>query len=138
MESGSRDLPVGTPARLALLFLSNLPFYNASTMRNLVIYLSALSTLAPVWGFRNGPHQLRDLLAFPKYSIDFLNETPLSATDAAKCRAEGVELEDDFTQTRFTGEGARRRLSGNDTNTGEGSRSPAKVNHQSERGICQR
>jgi hypothetical protein len=51
----------------------------------------------------------------------------LSATDAAKCRSEGVELEDDFIQTRFTGEGARRRLSGNDTRDGEGKRDPSKV-----------
>jgi protein OS-9 len=96
-------------------------------MRNLVIYASALASLSPAWAFRPGPHQLRDLLAFPKYSVDFLNETPLSATDAAKCRSEGVELEDDFIQTRFTGEGARRRLNGNDTRDGEGKRDPSKV-----------
>jgi protein OS-9 len=77
-------------------------------MRNLHIYLSALATLSvPVIGLRHGSRQLRDMLAFPKYQVEFMNELPLSHSDAERCRAMGVEDEDEFTQVRF--EGKRRR-----------------------------
>jgi len=81
-------------------------------MRNLVIYLTALSALSSSFALRHGSHQLRDLLAFPKYQIDYLNELPLSASDAKACLREGVELESDFTQTRFEG---RNHVAGNET-----------------------
>lgn len=86
-------------------------------MRNLAIYLSALTALSQSYALRHGSHQLRDLLAFPKYSVDYLNELPLSKTDAERCKLEGVEFEDDFTQTRFEG---RKKLSGNETEEAEG------------------
>jgi protein OS-9 len=81
-------------------------------MRNLAIYLSALTALSQASALRHGSHQLRDLLAFPKYSVDYLNELPLSRTDAERCKLEGVELEEEFTQTRFEG---RKKLRGNET-----------------------
>lgn len=77
-------------------------------MRNLSIYLSALLVLSsPVHGLRHGSRQLRDQLAFPKYQVDFLNDLPLSQSDAERCRAVGVEAEDEFTHARFAG---RKRL----------------------------
>jgi protein OS-9 len=88
-------------------------------MRNLVIYLTALSTLSSSQALRHGSHQLRDLLAFPKYQIDYLNELPLSASDAKKCASEGIELEVEFTKTRFEG---RRHLGSNDTQVEEGTK----------------
>jgi hypothetical protein len=86
-------------------------------MRNLSIYLSALATLLPSNALRHGSHQLRDLLAFPKYQIDYLNELPLSSSDAKACLREGVENESEFTQTRFEG---RKHVSGNDSQEEEG------------------
>lgn len=86
-------------------------------MRNLSIYLSALATLLPSNALRHGSHQLRDLLAFPKYQIDYLNELPLSSSDAKACLREGIEYESDFTQTRFEG---RKHVSGNDSRGEEG------------------
>lgn len=83
-------------------------------MRNLIIYLTAISTLSSSQALRHGSHQLRDLLAFPKYQIDYVNELPLSASDAKACLREGVELESDFTQTRFEG---RKHVGGNETHT---------------------
>lgn len=77
--------------------------YSLGHMRNLAIYLAALATLSPGLGLRHGSRQLRDLLAFPKYQIDFLNDLPLSASDADRCKAVGVEVEDEFTQVRFEG-----------------------------------
>lgn len=72
-------------------------------MRNLAIYLSALAALSAgsVTGLRHGSRQLRDLLAFPKYQIDFLNELPLSNSDAERCKAVGVEVEEEFAQVHF-------------------------------------
>jgi hypothetical protein len=96
-------------------------------MRNLSIYLSALATLLPSSALRHGSHQLRDLLAFPKYQIDYLNELPLSSSDAKACLREGVEYESDFTQARFEG---RKHVSGNDSQGEEG----VKVSHG---GKCQ-
>jgi hypothetical protein len=86
-------------------------------MRNLSIYLSALAALLPSNALRHGSHQLRDLLAFPKYQIDYLNELPLSSSDAKACLRDGVEFESDFTHTRFEG---RKHVSGNDSQGEEG------------------
>jgi hypothetical protein len=86
-------------------------------MRNLSIYLSALAIVLPSNALRHGSHQLRDLLAFPKYQIDYLNELPLSSSDAKACLRDGVEYESDFTQTRFEG---RKHVSGNDSQGEEG------------------
>lgn len=77
-------------------------------MRNLLIYLSALTSLStPVLGLRHGSRQLRDMLAFPKYQVEFMNELPLSHSDAERCRAMGVEDEDEFTKVRFEGRDRR-------------------------------
>lgn len=81
-------------------------------MRNLIIYLSALSNLPASQALRHGSHQLRDLLAFPKYQIDYLNELPLSSSDAKAVLREGIEVESEFTTTRFEG---RKHVAGNET-----------------------
>lgn len=90
-------------------------------MRNLIIYLSALTSLSitPVLGLRHGSRQLRDMLAFPKYQVEFLNELPLSQSDAERCRAMGVEDEDDFTKVRFEGTD-RRSIGDRDSSSGLG------------------
>jgi hypothetical protein len=51
-------------------------------------------------------------LAFPKYSIEYMSDAPLSSSDALKCRQEGVEQEEEFTKTRFE---SRKHLRGNET-----------------------
>lgn len=86
-------------------------------MRNLFIYLTALSELSSSLALRHGSHQLRDLLAFPKYQVDYLNELPLSTSDAKACLREGIDLEEEFTKTRFEG---RKHLRGNETSEEEG------------------
>jgi protein OS-9 len=79
-------------------------------MRNLLIYLSALSSLSPVFGFRHGAAQLRDLLAYPKYDVQFLNDLPVSASDAERAKSLGVEREEEWLSL-FLSLGSRRRLS---------------------------
>ena len=71
-------------------------------MRNLIIYLSALAALSEpsVYALHHGSAQLRDLLAFPKYDIQFLNELPLSSSDAARCQQNGLHSPDDFWAVR--------------------------------------
>ena len=65
-------------------------------MRKLAIYVSALLALDSAEALRHGASQLHDLLAFPKYNVRFLNELPLSSSDAARCRQSGVLNEEDF------------------------------------------
>ena len=89
-------------------------------MRNLIIYLSALVSLNPSGALRSGSSQLRDLAAFPKYEVQFLNDLPLAASDADRCQTLGIEQEDDFLGLRiFLTE--RRRLS-------DGTDVPSQVN----------
>ena len=114
-ESGHVTVP--SHSAFQLTHLSN--HFLCTAMRNLVIYLSALTTLLPSNALRHGSHQLRDLLAFPKYQIDYLNELPLSSSDAKACLRDGVEFESDFTQTRFEG---RKHVSGNDTKGEQGAK----------------
>ena len=79
-------------------------------MRHLAIYVSALASLYPSLALRHGSAQLRDLVAFPKYEIQFLNDLPLMASDASRCRSLGIEQEDDFLGLRIV-LAERRRLS---------------------------
>jgi len=65
-------------------------------MRNLAIYLSAISVLHGSSALRHGASQIRDLLAFPKYQVQFLNNLPLSASDAERCDTLGIQTEDEF------------------------------------------
>lgn len=86
----------------------HLPLIPSSSMRNLHIYLTALSVLLqPALSLRHGSRQLRDMLAFPKYQVEFMNELPLSHSDAERCKAMGVEDEDEFTHVRFEGRDRR-------------------------------
>ncbi|WVR04729.1 hypothetical protein IAU60_001740 [Kwoniella sp. DSM 27419] len=76
--------------------------------RNLLIYTLALSALAPSHALRQGSHQLRDLYAYPKYDVQFLNDLPLAKSDAERCTVEGVSREEDWISAR---PGTKRRLS---------------------------
>ena len=71
-------------------------------MRNLIIYLSALGALSPALAVSHGAAQLRDLLAYPKYDVQFLNDLPLSDSDAARAKARGVETEDEWFDLRLS------------------------------------
>ena len=80
-------------------------------MRNLIIYLGALSALSSTSSaVRHGAAQLRDLLAYPKYEVQFLNDLPVSASDADKAKSLGVEREDEWLHLRL-GLHDRKRLS---------------------------
>ncbi|WVF69689.1 hypothetical protein IAT40_004468 [Kwoniella sp. CBS 6097] len=56
-----------------------------------VLTLSALILAASqVQALRHGAHQLRDLYAYPKYEVQFLNDLPLSKSDAERYTSFGV------------------------------------------------
>ncbi|KAK8847521.1 hypothetical protein IAR55_005379 [Kwoniella newhampshirensis] len=80
--------------------------------RNLLIYLSALSVLTPLpsLSLRHGAHQLRDLYAYPKYEVQFLNDLPISADDANRCKNLGLESEEDWIKLRPGSHGEGERL----------------------------
>ena len=87
---------------------SPLPYH---AMRNLFIYISALTVLSDsVLSLKHGNAQLRDLLAYPKYDVQFLNDLPISSSDAGRAKSLGVEREDEWISPRFN-PGERRRLS---------------------------
>lgn len=101
--------PRGDRAHSCSPFLDAVLNYILTPMRNLYIYLSALSSLsAGVYGLRHGASQLRDLLAFPKYEIQFLNDLPLAESDAAKCRSLGISSLDEWLGVRAPAMGERR------------------------------
>lgn len=78
-------------------------------MRNLYIFLSAVSSLtSSTAALRHSTHQLRDLFAFPKYEVDFLNDLPLSSSDASRAKSLGVENEEEWLRKSFQVE--RKRL----------------------------
>ncbi|OCF77071.1 hypothetical protein I204_02780 [Kwoniella mangroviensis CBS 8886] len=82
--------------------------------RNLLIYLFALSSLSSSsLAFRHGQNQLRDLYAYPKYEIQFLNDLPLSKSDAERCQSLGLDGEGDWLEAK-AGDGRRRLGDGNE------------------------
>jgi hypothetical protein len=84
-------------------------------MRNLAIYLSALSVLSPpTSALRHGASQLRDVLAFPKYEVQFLNDLPLAESDARRCRSLGIEREEEWMGLRAPFVDGRRLGDGNE------------------------
>ena len=83
-------------------------------MRYLSIYLAALSSLSSSRGLRPGSSQIRDLVAFPKYEIQFLNDLPLAASDANRCQTFGIERELEFLDRRVTLADRRRLSDGTD------------------------
>ena len=84
-------------------------------MRNLLIYLSALSSLSyDVRALHHSAAQLRDLMAYPKYEVSFLTELPLSASDADKAKVLGVEREEEWLNAKLL-LGEKRRLSDGST-----------------------
>ncbi|BEI83897.1 hypothetical protein CcaverHIS002_0405010 [Cutaneotrichosporon cavernicola] len=62
-------------------------------MSHLAIYLLALAALRPASALGVG---LQDLASLPKYQVDFLNDLPLSESDAASIRIHGLTHEDQF------------------------------------------
>ena len=79
-------------------------------MRHVLIYSSALTALASTSvAIKHEAAQLRDLLSYPKYEIQFLNDLPLSTSDADRAKRKGVEREDEWFALRFSD--ARDRLS---------------------------
>jgi protein OS-9 len=87
-------------------------------MRKLYIYLSALSALESASALRIGASQLRDLQAYPKYELQFLNDLPLSSTDAERCKDEGIARAEDWQAFKPIG---KRRV-------GDGKSNPSAVN----------
>ncbi|ORX33983.1 hypothetical protein BD324DRAFT_605342 [Kockovaella imperatae] len=69
-------------------------------MRNLVIYLSALTALSS-HAYKHEAAQLRDLLAYPKYEIQFLNDLPISWSDADRVEKEGLERAEEWSELRL-------------------------------------
>jgi protein OS-9 len=69
-------------------------------MCKVVFCLSVLASLSPSLGLRHGSSQLRDLLAFPKYEVQFLNDLPLAESDASRCRSLGIEREEEWLGLR--------------------------------------
>lgn len=100
------------------LLLNPLCPFSSSTplpaMRNLIIYLSALASLSFSSALRHGSSQIRDLVAFPKYEVRFLNDLPLAASDADRCQALGIEREDEFLMQRVSLTDRRRLSDGTD------------------------
>lgn len=84
-------------------------------MRYLHIYLAALGTLSPTHAISHGAAQLRDLLAYPKYDVQFLNDLPLSHSDAEQAKTMGVETEDEWFDIKLQTRDRRRLGDGNDT-----------------------
>jgi protein OS-9 len=70
------------------------------TMRNLHIYLSALSVLHPVLGIRHGSSELRDLEAFPKFEVQFLNHLPVAESEAKRSQSEGIRREEEWVRCK--------------------------------------
>jgi protein OS-9 len=83
-------------------------------MRNLGIYLSALATLSPALGVKHGAAQFRDLLAYPKYDVQFLNDLPISSGDAGRAETLGVETEDEWTRLHLDLHERKRLSDGSD------------------------
>jgi len=79
-------------------------------MRYLHIYLSALASLSPFpsLAIRHSASQLRDLFAYPKYEIQFLNDLPLTNSDAERCQTLGLDTEEDFLDLRIHTNGRKR------------------------------
>ncbi|WWC86782.1 uncharacterized protein L201_001661 [Kwoniella dendrophila CBS 6074] len=92
--------------------------------RNLAIYLCALSALSSstTYAVRHGSHnsnnnQMRDLFAYPKYEVQFLNDLPLSKTDAERCQSIGIDNESNWLEPKVnSGDSGRRLSDGNDEN----------------------
>ncbi|KIR33076.1 protein OS-9 [Cryptococcus deuterogattii MMRL2647] len=63
------------------------------------LYLHLLPLL-PALAIRTGPHQLRDLYAYPKYQIQFLNDLPVSASDAKRIKEGGIGSEIEWLDMR--------------------------------------
>ncbi|WWC68090.1 uncharacterized protein I206_102009 [Kwoniella pini CBS 10737] len=82
--------------------------------RNLVIYLCALSSLSSTFALRQGHNQLRDLYAYPKYEVQFLNDLPLSHSDAERVKSLGVENENDWLRAKVEHEGGKRLSDGSE------------------------
>ena len=78
-------------------------------MRNLIIYISAIAALSPYGhAYKHEAAQLRDLLAYPKYGMEFLNDLPLSSSDARIANDRGVNGETEWLKLKL--EGSRGRL----------------------------
>ena len=88
-------------------------------MRKLAIYVSALLSLSYTASSSRHGAQLRDLQAFPKYEVIFLNDLPLSSSDAELVKA-GLDSSEDFlglhvTASHSTGSSRRRLGDGSDS-----------------------
>ncbi|WVN89339.1 uncharacterized protein L203_104562 [Cryptococcus depauperatus CBS 7841] len=68
------------------------------------MYHLALCALAsiplPAFSLRHGPHQLRDPYAYPKYQVQFLNDLPVSKSDANLAMEVGIKIEDEWLDKR--------------------------------------
>jgi hypothetical protein len=79
-------------------------------MRNLHIYLSALTFLDSALGIRHGASQLRDLQAFPKFEVQFLNHLPVTESDAARMQRDGLQHDDEWSDVHRQRASDRHRL----------------------------
>lgn len=101
-----------------LSWLQNYVPQLSAAMRNLAIYLAAVATLHPTLAARYGAH-FRDLLAFPKYEVQFLNDLPIAAADAARLQELGLDQEQEYM--------GWHPATGQDRRVGDGSESSARV-----------
>lgn len=79
-------------------------------MRNLAIYLAGLAVLSgPSAALGPASASFRDLLAYPKYEVLFLNDLPIAESDARRLRGGepggtsstgGLDHEDDWWSLR--------------------------------------
>lgn len=65
-----------------------------------VLLCLPLLRLLPALAIRSGPHQLRDLYTYPKYQVQFLNDLPVSASDAKRMKEVGVGSEIEWLDMR--------------------------------------
>ena len=80
-------------------------------MRNLHIYLQALAVLygaSEVHALGHRSSHFRDLQAFPKYEVQFLNHLPIAESDAKRCMSAGIEVEDEWMALRAPHVGQQR------------------------------
>lgn len=99
-------------------------------MSHLAIYLLALAALSPAQPALAALHAgggLQDLAAYPKYQVEFLNDLPLSQSDADAIRQRGLTHEDEFKDLHPRALGTIDGADGDERKDGEEKEPPAET-----------